>query len=35
MRAVAVAIVLAMLLAGSASAAPAADPVGWQRRASA
>jgi hypothetical protein len=31
MRAVAVAIVLAMLLAGSASAAPAADPVGWQR----
>src|SRR6266567_6507286 len=31
MRAVAVAIVLAMPLAGSASAAPAADPVGWQR----
>jgi hypothetical protein len=31
MRAAAVAIVLAMLLAGSASAAPAADPVGWQR----
>jgi hypothetical protein len=31
MRAAAVAIVLAMLLAGSATAAPAADPVGWQR----
>jgi hypothetical protein len=31
MRAGAVAIVLAMLLAGSASAAPGADPVGWQR----
>ena len=31
MRAVAVPVVLAMLLAGSASAAPAADPVGWQR----
>jgi hypothetical protein len=31
MRAVAVPIVLAMLLAGSASAAPAAEPVGWQR----
>jgi hypothetical protein len=31
MRAVAVPIVLAMLLAGSATAAPAADPVGWQR----
>jgi hypothetical protein len=31
MRAAAVPIVLAMLLTGSASAAPAADPVGWQR----
>jgi hypothetical protein len=31
MRAAAVATVLAMLLAGAASAAPAADPVGWQR----
>jgi hypothetical protein len=31
MRAVAVPIVLAMLLAGCASAAPAAGPVGWQR----
>jgi hypothetical protein len=31
MRAVAVPIVLAMLLAGSTSAASAADPVGWQR----
>jgi hypothetical protein len=31
MRAATVPIILAMLLAGSASAAPAADRVGWQR----